>query len=985
MASLIVDLFRSLLLRPLPSRATEKSPSLVAGDISREAALRLQVKQNPGDMDSFGKLCDLLWQGRRNAELEALVKSTKQISRDSSLVMLNEFRLAYRQGDTEEALAGLQTMLGSADLAPDVHAALGEIYLDLGNFPAAEHHLRTALILDAKHAGARYALARLAVQRGNLAAAIIHFESVSGFYQDQSEFLNDFANTLTTAGRLQEAVALYRQILCIRPDLVGTRNNLATALRTLGLHHEAMEQLETALGQSPDHPVTLCNLAAIYLAQGEFQISERLARLALEKAPDNLDASFALGNALLGMSRLVEAENVFAHATELAPDNPAFHNNLGHARWEQGKMGLAIEAFETALRVSPVFAGAASNLGAALQECGRLEDACAAYRQALEINPSLTLARSNLIFALHYRHGDNPTLMYKEHLNWERFHVTTTSSEIFPPKPKGQALRVGYVSGDLRRHSVGYFIEPLLECHNPSCFEVYCYSNSAAEDEVSARLQRYVKRWRNIYGVDDESCRRMIREDGIDILVDLSGHSSGARLGLFAPRSAQVQVSFLGYPNTTGLSTMDARLVDAYTDPIGTGDCYHTERLIRLDKGFLCYRPPDGAPTVATLPALARGYITFVCFNAFAKLSPDILRVWARILQAIPNSRLLVKSLALADESVRQHAEGLFLDAGINLERVEFLGRVQSTVEHLEHYHRGDIALDPYPYNGTTTTFESLYMGLPVISLAGNTHVSRVSGSILTTLGHGNWVADNEEKYIHIAMSLASDLQELAEIRSGLRQELLASDLCDGVKYARKVESAYAALLSKANVGAESLENQGLSETPPQRLHLGGIQAKPGWSIVNIQPGPSVDIVGDISDLSGISDASIAEVYASHVLEHLGYLDRLPKALAEVYRVLAFGGRFFISVPDLDVLAGFILDQRLSSSERFQVMRMMFGGQIDPHDYHHVGLNFEIIESYLKDFGFSEVRRVEEFHLFDDTSSLRMHGRLISLNVIAIK
>jgi len=982
MASLLLDLIKSVFLAP-SGRGASRSPKV---QLTQEDALRQAVAANVDNADALFLLCDLLWRDRRLNDLTDVLHAAGAGEAVRSTVQVYRALLAAQNGEAESLLPSLQALLRSHGDCAAIHVSLAEVYIDRANFPAAEHHLRAVLIAQPLHPVAQYSLARLRREQNNLPAAIRHLSQAFPHYAESVEFLNDYANALGTIGRVSEAVNLYRLALERKPDLVGTCNNLATALRSQGRPREALPYLEKALNEAPDSAITLANLAGVHIDLGELEFGERFARAATEYKADYADAWFVLGNALLGMSRAAEAEVAFERAHQLVPENPFVLNNLGHALWLQGKMGGAIKAFETVLEMSPEQAGSASNLGAAFQECGRLEEAYSAYRRALAINPALTIAHSNLAFSMHYRQGDDPEAMFAIHSDWERLHaeVATDVSAPFSSRPAGQRLRVGYVSADLRTHSVGYFIEALLENHDPTRFEVYCYSNSMVEDEVSRRLQQQVKRWRVIYGVDDKACREMIRNDGIDILVDLSGHSDGSRLSLFSPRSAPVQLSFLGYPNTTGLSTIDARLVDAYTDIPGVSDRFHTERLVRLEKGFLCYRPLPDAPPVSPLPALSNGRITFVCFNAFAKLSPAILRVWARILKQLPDARLLIKSLAVADADARKHVDDLFHSAGINLAQVEFQGRVASTVAHLEHYHRGDIALDPYPYSGTTTTFEALYMGLPVVTLAGRTHVSRVSGSILQTLGRNEWIADNEDDYVRIVLDLAADTSRLSEVRAGLRSALMASELTDGARYARKVEAAYADLYAQAQQPPVPADARPPA-SPPRKLHLGGLQAKPGWSIVNIQPGPTVDHLGDITDLSFIPDASIEEVYASHVLEHLGYLDRLPRALDEVFRVLAFNGRFNISVPDLDVLARFILDAGLSYGERFQVMRMMFGGQVDPHDYHHVGLNFAILETYLKDAGFSEVYRVDEFGLFNDTSSLRVHGRLISLNVVAVK
>jgi predicted O-linked N-acetylglucosamine transferase (SPINDLY family) len=355
------------------------------------------------------------------------------------------------------------------------------------------------------------------------------------------------------------------------------------------------------------------------------------------------------------------------------------------------------------------------------------------------------------------------------------------------------------MSPDFRRHSVAYFFEPLLAHHDKSRFDIHCYANFPSEDEVTFRLQSLAGHWRNIYGMKDKDVADIVRRDGIDILVDLSGHTGGNRLRVFALKPAPVQVTYLGYPDTTGLKTIDYRFTDAEADPPGLTERYHSEKLVRLPSGFLCYRPPDRAPEVQPLPAAARnGHVTFACFNNFPKLSPQILRVWARILASLPTARLLVKSLALADAESQQYARDYFIGHGLPIERIVMLPRDGSSYDHLRRYGEADIALDVYPYAGTTTTFEALFMGLPVVSLRGRAHVSRVGGSILTRVGAADWVCDDEEAYVARALDLAGDVGRLGELRRSLRQRLLASPLCDGAAFARQVEEAYLRMWEQA-------------------------------------------------------------------------------------------------------------------------------------------------------------------------------------------
>ena len=358
------------------------------------------------------------------------------------------------------------------------------------------------------------------------------------------------------------------------------------------------------------------------------------------------------------------------------------------------------------------------------------------------------------------------------------------------PLVRPERLRIGYVSSDFRRHSVAYFVEPLLEHHDASRFEITCYFTHNDSDATTERLQQLAHRWRNVADLDDHQFLRMIADDGIDVLVDLNGHTSGGRLTVFARRAAPVQVSFIGYPCTTGVTEMDFRLSDVTADPSGTGRLC-TESLYRLPGCFLCFRPPENSPAVNHPPCESNGFITFGSFNNLAKINLDVIGLWAELLQQIPTSRLVIKNPSLTDRSTRERYRKLFADAGISAKRIDLIGFVADNAGHLATYGKIDIALDTFPYNGTTTTCEALWMGVPVVSMRGDRHAARVGASLLSTVGFPEWVADAPGQYIHIAQSLAQDVTHLTKLRAVLRQQVRNSRLCQEESYTRAVEAAY--------------------------------------------------------------------------------------------------------------------------------------------------------------------------------------------------
>ena len=403
---------------------------------------------------------------------------------------------------------------------------------------------------------------------------------------------------------------------------------------------------------------------------------------------------------------------------------------------------------------------------------------------------------SNLLFALNYQEAASAADVFAQHLAWAARHGGTLPRVTTNPQPSDteRTLRVGYVSADLRSHSVAYFLEPLLEARDRAAIHVTCYSNSTGGGATTDRLRALSDAWRVIADKDDAEAEALIRADQIDILVDLSGHTRGNRLPLFARRVAPIQVSYLGYPNTTGLATMDYRLTDAWADPVGLTEGLYTEVLVRLDGGFLCYRPPNDSPPVAGPPVLATGYITFGSFNNLAKVNAALIARWAAILGHVPGSRLILKSRPLADPGIRDFILTLSARNGITPDRIEFSGWADDTRSHLARYADVDIALDTFPYHGTTTTCEALWMGVPVITCGGQVHASRVGVSLLSAIGLADLVAPSMDSYVMTAINLAQDIPRLGNLRAELRPRMAAGAITDSARIARSVESAYRAM-----------------------------------------------------------------------------------------------------------------------------------------------------------------------------------------------
>lgn len=498
-----------------------------------------------------------------------------------------------------------------------------------------------------------------------------------------------------------------------------------------------------------------------------------------------------LGSTLCGQGRLDEGIAAYCRALELNPRLADGHYNLGNALKRKGRLVQALKCYEQALQLEPGFVEAQQNLANLLRDQGHAAEAEVLLARAWQKHPRHAGLGSNCISCLNYHVTDGDRLL-GEHRKFARIHngepLPSRSSFANHPDPE-RRLRIGYVSADFCRHSVAYFAEPLIEHHHRNDFEIYCYASVPNVDELTHRFAALADVWRNIRHMPDAEVAEQIRSDGIDILVDLAGHTSNHRLLVFAGKPAPVQLTYLGYPNTTGMPSMDYRLTDIWSDPPGN-ERWHVEKLLRLPDGFLCFAAPREAPEVEPPPSVSKGYVTFGCFNAMAKIHPGLIEQWAGLLNAVPRSRLLLKNGSLADEEMQQQVMQAFLQHGIDADRLTLHGRTPSQRDHLALYHQVDIALDTFPYNGTTTTCEALWMGVPVISPYGELHAGRVGFSLLSVIDLPELASATPEQFLKTAIALAGDRQRLKQLRSSLRDRV-RERLCDGERFAGQVEDAY--------------------------------------------------------------------------------------------------------------------------------------------------------------------------------------------------
>jgi protein O-GlcNAc transferase len=595
------------------------------------------------------------------------------------------------------------------------------------------------------------------------------------------------------AGRWDEAARLYENLRLAHPADFQVNHLLGSLRQQQGRPAEALVLLEKARRSNPRSAPTLMCIGLVLDALGRRQEAETALRESLRLDPKSAEAWVNLGSLQTVAGRLTEAIASIRHAVELKPDYAHGWTALGTAVHLAGRGGEAISHHTRALELEPGNATARFARAQALFSCHRPAEALADFETHLARRPQHLQALSYRLLLLNYRDDLTREQVFAAHVAYGRAveaamapaaPSATKNPELKtpiaglpapPPPAVARRLRVAFLSPDLRTHSVAFFLEPLLAHLDRTQFETFLYHDHFAVDAMSERLRQHASHWRHVVGQADVVLEAQLRADSPDILIDLTGHTGMNRLPLFARRLAPVQLSYLGYPNTTGLRAMDYRLTDAWADPVGETDRFHTETLVRFAPTAWCYTPPTDAPAPASPPSQAGRPLTFGSFNALSKVGDHTLGLWREVLAAVPGARIAIKSFGLEADRWQQR----LAQAGIALDRVSLLQPTAGIAEHLAAYGLVDIALDPFPYHGTTTTCEALWMGVPVITLAGDRHAARVGVSLLHAVGHPEWIAQSDAEYVAHAVALAADPARLAAIRATLRTEMSRSPLLD--------------------------------------------------------------------------------------------------------------------------------------------------------------------------------------------------------------
>ena len=620
------------------------------------------------------------------------------------------------------------------------------------------------------------------------------------------------------------AIEAYEAALQREPDFADALNNLGTCHQLRGQLPKAEAAFRRALELQPQIATYALNLGLILCQQHKFSMATDVLRRTREREPNNPEAAFNLGNALHGLGALRDAAEQYGAAVALRPDYADALITLGNTLEELGELESAVGAYEAAVRSRPDSVVALNNLGSLLRRLGRIEAAESVIRRGLELDthqpalydnlgsilkeggqldaaiqcfakavalaPDNAATHSNLVYAVTFQALEGATIL-SECRGWNDRHAAALHPQV-RSRPSAESLavrsrlRVGYVSADFRDHCQSLFTIPLLSHHDRTGFEIFCYSSVARPDSYTHRIQMLADTWRDVHALDDAALCELIRGDRIDVLVDLSMHMAGGRPLVFARAPAPIQLTWLAYPGTTGIGAMDYRLSDPRLDP-PEFDRHYSERTVRLPDAFWCYDPLTDQPDVNALPAFARGYLTLGCLNNPCKMTDHALSLWSAVLRALPDSRLL---LMVPPGRYRQRVQQRLGEQGVSAQRVDFVA-YRARPEYLRSYHDIDLGLDTFPYSGHTTSLDSFWMGVPVVTRVGRTCVGRGGLSQLFQLGLLELAAETDESFVEAAVAMANNLPRLASLRSQLRGRLRQSPLMDAARFARNIETAY--------------------------------------------------------------------------------------------------------------------------------------------------------------------------------------------------
>jgi predicted O-linked N-acetylglucosamine transferase (SPINDLY family) len=721
-------------------------------------------------------------------EAIAAFRQALEIKPDDAAAYFNLGNALQRHGRLSEAIDSYRRSL---EIEPSHSAACFNLAIALqaeGRLQEAIEYYRRALELQPNYAEAENNLGNAYFKIDKFDEAIACFQRAIVQQPEFPEAFNNLGNALQAQEHLEKAEEAFRRALALKQDYAIAYYNLGNVLQTQGKLEEAIVAYERALKISPNDAVALNNLSTALAAQRKLSEAAECCRRAMEVEPTYADPYNTLGNIYQDQGYTQEAVACFQKAIELKPDYAGAYNNLGHALQSQGKLSEAVGFFEKAIELKPNFPEALNNLGAVSNDQGKLDEGIAYFRRSLKLKPDNVQCCNNLLLALQYCDGSTLSDLAAAHADFERVQASPLrrlwqphENDRSPERP----LRLGFLSADFGRHPVGFFLVGAIENLDRGQCQIICYNDRSTRDELTIRFEAGSTQWRNVHGMRDAKLADVVRADQIDIFFDLAGHTAKNRLLVFARKPAPIQITWAGYPGTTGLKAIDYILADRYEIP-PDAEIHYSERVLRMPDGYVCYEPPAYAPTVSALPAVTQSVVTFGSFNNPAKITPQVLEVWAKVLCRVPQSRLVLKYKGMDDVSTIKRLSHELGRRGIDPSRVECLGWTPHE-SLLAEYSRIDIALDPFPYNGGLTTCEALWMGVPVITCPAEVFASRHSLSHLSVVGLTETIARDRDEYVELAVKLTSDLPRLAGLRASLRDRMASSPLCDGKRFAQNL------------------------------------------------------------------------------------------------------------------------------------------------------------------------------------------------------
>ncbi len=762
-----------------------------AGHLERaeQAALRA-LQLDPNLADAHNNLGNIqLDRGNIEAAASAYARAI-ELKPNAADPHNNLGTILHRRGALDAAIEHYRRALA-------INPQYFDAYNNLGTALKAQHHLDeaaeaylAAIRLVPTAASAHLNLGTVRQEQRRLEEAISCYREALRLEPDSPPALNNLGAGLHEQGQLEEGRAMLERALALAPQLADAHYNLGTVLEAIGDAEKANAAYERALACDARFAKALVRLARSNQRKGQLTEAAQLAESAVSIDPQLPAAQLAWADICEHTGRHAEAVAGYQRAIQLKPDFSEAYNNLAMIYADRGQPDEAERLCRQGLAHHAAAPALLANLATALTHQGRQQEAIDTAREAVQREPESSEAYSNLLYALHYLPDQDPQAIYQEHLEWARRHAEPLT--VVAPKPvrdrdPNRRLRVGYVSPYFRDHAVSFFSEPLITSHDHGAVELYLYSDNRRNDEVTDRFRAAAAVWRDVRYLSDAELAEQVREDQIDVLVDLTGHIALHRLLAFARKPAPVQVTYIGYQDTTGMSAMDYRLTDARVDPPGT-ERYYSEKLYRLPRTYFVYRPVAESPEPVAPPAVENGYVTFGSFNNFTKVTPCAMDAWIEILRRVDRSRLVV--LANRGGYVAAQFARKAREAGLDPARIELFNRMPRR-KYFELIQRADIALDPFPFNGHTTTCDQTWLGLPTVMLLGETYVTRYASGVLAPVGLDANITRSEHEYIERAVALAGDVGGLVRLRGELRQRMTASVLLDFAHFARDVEAAY--------------------------------------------------------------------------------------------------------------------------------------------------------------------------------------------------